>query len=142
MSVQPHGGAILSSSNVQVNSTVCDEPDLDLYLAWPSALILSYLGSALIIFLPVSKETENGDFLGGPVVKNLPVNVGSDEGSVPCVVIKIPRAVEQLSLSTATPEPASHKQSIHTTQRNSLRGIRRSCVLQLRPDPAKGMKKH
>ena len=84
MSVQPHGGAILSSSSVQVNSTVCDEPDLDLYLAWPSALILSYLGSALIVFLPVSKETENGDFLGGLVVKNLPVNVGSDRFSHLC----------------------------------------------------------
>ena len=142
MSVQPHGGAILSNSNVQVNSTVCDEPDLDLYLVWPSALILSYLGSALIAFLPVSKETENGDFLGGPVVKNLLGNAGSDEGSVPRVGIKVPRAAEQLSLSTATPEPASHKQSVHTPQRNGLHGTRRSCVLQLRPDPAKGMKKH
>ena len=90
----------------------------------------------------MSKETENGDFFGGPVVKNLPWDARGDEGSIPRVGIKIPHAAEQLSLSTTTPEPASHKQSIHAPQRNSLRGTRRSCVLQLRPDTAKGMKKH
>ena len=37
------GGAILSLSIVQANSTVCDEPDLDLNLVWPSAFCFSVI---------------------------------------------------------------------------------------------------
>ena len=41
-------------------------------------------------------ESKNGDFLGGPVVKNLPSNAG-DVGSIPGGGTKIPHAMGQLS---------------------------------------------
>ena len=41
------------------------------------------------------------DFLGGPVVKNLPCNAG-DMGSIPGYGTKIPYAMEQLSFCTKT----------------------------------------
>ena len=41
------------------------------------------------------------DFSGGPVVKNLPWDVGN-AGLIPGLRTKIPHAVEQLSLHTAT----------------------------------------
>ena len=44
------------------------------------------------------------DFPGGPVVKNPPSNA-VDVGSIPAQVTKIPHAVGQLSLHTATTEP-------------------------------------
>ena len=47
------------------------------------------------------------DFLGGPVVKNLPCNAG-DAGSTPGRGTKIPHAVEQLSPDAVTPEPEHH----------------------------------
>lgn len=37
------GGTILSISIVQANSTVCYEPDLNLYLVWPSAFCFSVI---------------------------------------------------------------------------------------------------
>ena len=45
------------------------------------------------------------DFTGGPVVKNPPCNAG-DAGSTPGRGTKVPHAVEQLSLSVTTTEPA------------------------------------
>ena len=47
------------------------------------------------------------DFPGGPVVTNLPCNAG-DAGSIPGQEIKIPHAMEQLSLCTITTEPVHH----------------------------------
>ena len=46
------------------------------------------------------------DFIGGPVVKNLPTNVG-DARWIPGWGTKIPTAMEQLSPPVATPE-ATH----------------------------------
>ena len=48
-----------------------------------------------------------GDFPGGPVVKNPSCNSG-DTGSIPGWETKIPHAVGQLSLHTATTEPVCH----------------------------------
>ena len=47
------------------------------------------------------------DFSGGPAVKNPPSNAG-DTGSIPGWGTKIPRAMGQLSLHTATTEPVHH----------------------------------
>ena len=44
------------------------------------------------------------DFLGGPVVKNLPSNAG-DAGSIPGWGTKIPHAAGQLSPRATTTEP-------------------------------------
>ena len=49
----------------------------------------------------------NRDFPGGPVVKNLPCNVG-DIVLIPGGGTKIPHALGQLSLCTATTEPSHH----------------------------------
>jgi len=46
-----------------------------------------------------------GDFLGDPVVKNLPSNSG-DLSLIPVRGTKIPRMVKQLSPYTTTTEPA------------------------------------
>ena len=48
---------------------------------------------------------DSRDFLGGPVVKNLPSNAG-DVGSIPGWGTKIPHAKRQLSLSATTIELA------------------------------------
>ena len=45
-----------------------------------------------------------GDFPGGLAVKNLPFNAG-DKGSISGCGTKIPHALEQLSLPTATNKP-------------------------------------
>ena len=45
-----------------------------------------------------------GDFLGGPVVKNLPSNAG-EAGSIPGPGTKILHAMGQVSLCAATTEP-------------------------------------
>ena len=50
-------------------------------------------------------KSETRDFPGGPVVKNLPSNVG-DAGLIPGRGTKIPHAVGQLSLRA--PEPVRH----------------------------------
>ena len=50
------------------------------------------------------KERLFWDSPGGPVVKNPPSNAG-DSGLIPGQGTKIPHAVGQLSLSTATAEP-------------------------------------
>ena len=47
------------------------------------------------------------DFPGGPVVKNLPTNVG-DEGLIPGQGPKFPRATRQLSPCAETAEPVYH----------------------------------
>ena len=47
------------------------------------------------------------DFPGGPVVKNLPCNA-RDSGSTPGQGTKIPHAMQQLSPSSTTTEPAHH----------------------------------
>ena len=49
------------------------------------------------------KKIEIWEFSGGPVVKNLPFNVG-DPGWIPGTGIKIPLVVEQLSLHSASPD--------------------------------------
>ena len=57
-----------------------------------------------------------GDFIGGPVVKNLPCNAG-DMGSVSGRGSEIPQAVEQRGLSIATTEPA-HNWSLCTAMKD------------------------
>ena len=47
------------------------------------------------------------DFPDGPVAEDLPCNA-RDMGSVPDLGTKIPHAVEQLWLHTATAEPVRH----------------------------------
>ena len=55
------------------------------------------------------------DFLGGPVVKNLPYSAG-DMGSIPGKGFNIPHAAEQLSLRAATTEPLHYNQRILAPQ--------------------------
>ena len=50
-----------------------------------------------------SKNTKQGDFPGGPVVKNPPSNAG-DVGSIPGWGAKIPHATGQLSPRATTTE--------------------------------------
>ena len=52
-------------------------------------------------------KIDNWDFPGGPMVKNPPSNA-RDVDSIPGGVTKIPHASGQLSLCTATTEPACH----------------------------------
>ena len=66
------------------------------------------------------------DFLGGPVVKNLPCNVG-DAGLIPSQGIKILRAlhvVEQLSSHAITTEPTARESApqerSHMTQQSCM----------------------
>ena len=54
-------------------------------------------------------------FPGGPVVKNLPCNVG-DAGSIPGQGTKIPHATEQLNLLATTRESVHPNKRSHTTQ--------------------------
>ena len=51
-------------------------------------------------------KSVSGDFLGGPMVKNLPCNAG-DESSIPGQGTKIPHAMKQASLHAATTEPTN-----------------------------------
>ena len=51
-----------------------------------------------------TKNNEDRDFPGGPVVENPPSNAG-DVGSIPGQRTKIPHAVGQLSPCAATTEP-------------------------------------
>ena len=53
-------------------------------------------------------EQRQGDFPGGPVVKNLPSNAG-DMGLLCGRGTKIPQAAEQLSLLTTATEPKSSR---------------------------------
>ena len=53
-------------------------------------------------------KVDNWDFPSGLVVKN-PSSNARDVGSIPGGATKIPHAAGQLSLSTATTEPAHHK---------------------------------
>ena len=76
----------------------------------------------------IFKNASSGDFLGGPVVKNLPCNSG-DLNLIPGQGTKIPRAEEQLSPHVISTE--------HATTRESKCCNGRSCVLQLRPDRGK-----
>ena len=55
------------------------------------------------------EEALSRDFLGGPVIKNLPSNTG-DVGSIPVWGTKIPQAMGQLSLQAATSESVYHKE--------------------------------
>ena len=48
-------------------------------------------------------KSVSGDFLGGPVVKNLPCNAGNDS-SIPGWRTKIPQAMKQASLHSTTTE--------------------------------------
>ena len=51
-----------------------------------------------------SSKLPSGDFPGGPVVKNPPVNA-RDTGLIPGLGTKIPHAMGQLSPRSATTEP-------------------------------------
>ena len=53
------------------------------------------------------------DFLGGPVVKNLPLNTG-DTSLIPGQGTKIPYAVGLLSPRAAITEPTGHSERAHT----------------------------
>ena len=57
----------------------------------------------------LDEEALSRDFLGGPVIKNLPSNTG-DVGSIPVWGTKIPQAMGQLSLQAATSESVYHKE--------------------------------
>ena len=58
------------------------------------------------------QETSCGDFLGGPVLKNLPCNAG-DLGSIPGWETKIPHAMEQEALKSQLESPrATRKDKI------------------------------
>ena len=70
-------------------------------------------------------RNQRRDFPAGPVVKNPPSNAG-DVGSIPGEGTKIPHAVEQLSWSAATAEPASSRacapqleETLHAVTRKS-----------------------
>ena len=100
--------------------------------------------------------TDNGDFPGGPVVKNLPCNTG-DAGSIPSQRARTPHAAERLnpcaataepvcsrahvphleSLCTATAQPLHHSQSLCTCNKRSHMMQPISHLPQLRPDAAK-----
>ena len=55
----------------------------------------------------ISKKPLPRDFLGGPVVKNLPLNTG-DASWIPGQGTKIPYAVGLLSIHAAITEPIGH----------------------------------
>ena len=59
--------------------------------------------------MPLTHESDStrGDLPGSPMVKNVPSNTG-DVGLIPGRETKIPRAMEQLSPGTATPESTHH----------------------------------
>ena len=65
-------------------------------------------------------KTEQRDFPGGPVIKNLPYNAG-DSGSIPGQGTKIPYAAGQLSPHAKTAEPGH---------------CNRTCMMQPRLDAA------
>ena len=77
------------------------------------------------------KKQCQGDFLGGPVVKNLPCNA-EDVGSIPGWGTSIPHAVEQLSLHAATRE-------FDCCNESSLMMQQKFHVLQLRPNAGKSI---
>ena len=52
------------------------------------------------------QEGDEGDFPGGPVVKNLPSNDAGDAGSISGWGTKIPQATGQVSPRATTTEPA------------------------------------
>ena len=79
---------------------------------------------SIFIFL----NANSGDFLGGPVVKDLPCNAG-DLSLIPDQGTRIPRAEEHLSPHITSTEDATIRES------KCCNG--RSCVLQLRPDRVK-----
>ena len=58
------------------------------------------------------QNLENGDFLGGPVAKNLPSNAG-DMGSIPGQGTKIPHTAGQLSSTAATGEACMPQQRLN-----------------------------
>ena len=58
------------------------------------------------------KKITDGDFPGGPMVKNPPSNAG-DAGSIPHRGTKIPHATGQLRLHAATTEPVHHNYRAH-----------------------------
>ena len=83
-------------------------------------------------------ENKLGEFLDGPVVKNVPCSAG-DIDLIPGRGTKIPLATKQLSLRAATTEPEcrnSHHMPMHHSERYCLTQ-RRSCTLQLRPNTVK-----
>ena len=61
------------------------------------------LASSALTCLSINSQ----DFLGGPVVKNLPCNAG-DAGSIPGRGTKIPHAMGQLSPHAAAREKPVH----------------------------------
>ena len=56
-----------------------------------------------------------GDFPGGPVVKNPPCTMG-DMSSIPDGGTKILHAAEKLSPSTTVPKPVCRNQRVHVAQ--------------------------
>ena len=66
---------------------------------------------------PLSKNLNSWDFPGGSEVKNSPCNT-RDTSSVPGRRIKVPHAMEQLSLSTET-DPTCQNTKSHERQQRS-----------------------
>ena len=75
------------------------------------------------------RKVLNRDFPGGPVIRSPPCNAGNT-GLTPGRRTRIPHAAEKLVLRTATGE------SVCCDERSPMMQ-RRSCVLRLRPEPAK-----
>ena len=73
----------------------------------------------------IAKETMR-DFPGGPVVKNLPSNVGG-AGSIPGWGTKIPQAMGQLSPCATATEPVPCNERSWVMQRNPATAARTWC---------------
>ena len=70
-------------------------------------LPLKVLSPAVSSRVSVSRIDPSGDFLGGPVAKNLPYNA-RDVGLISGRGAGIPRAVRQLSPRATATEPTQH----------------------------------
>ena len=73
-------------------------------------------------------KTQSGDFSSGPVVKNLPCNVG-DKSSTPGGGTKIPHAMEQLRQQATARESMQCNERSHMLQPNNKKGTICSVVL-------------
>ena len=90
----------------------------------------SWTLEALLGIRTIPTEGNSEDFPGGPVVKNLPSNIG-DMGSIPGQGTKSLCPLGQLSPWAAARENHTHHDGDSTSHEE------RSWVLQLRPEAAK-----
>ena len=78
------------------------------------------------------RKVLNRDFPGGPVIRSQPCNAGNT-GLIPDRRTRIPYAAEKLVLRTTT------RESVCCDERSPMMP-QRSCMLQLRPEPATKVK--